>query len=80
MKVMPQLADLTGCDHRVQDRISMSGSAFRAHVVPFEDLVVLHLAFALQVVGDPFIEVVTPVGQGVGELGFRFALSVDVDV
>ena len=74
MEVTPQFVNFTSEDHPVKDLICMPSPALNAHVVAFQNLVVVHEANAIKVINDPFIEVVTPVCERVSEHSSGFAL------
>lgn len=74
VEVAPQLLDLVCLDHAVDGCVCILHLALLAHVIPLDDLVSVHMTLTLEVADDPFVEVEAPMGQGVSELSFGFAL------
>ena len=77
MEVTPKLIDFTSSSHNIEDIICIPRLPLNAHVISSEDLIVIHVARTVKVTDDPFVEMVTPMCEGVGELGSRLALSVE---
>lgn len=77
MEVPPKLIDFTSSSHAIENIICISRLPLDAQIISSQDLVVIHVTRTLKEVDDPFIEMVAPVGEGVSELGSRFALSVE---
>lgn len=77
MEVTPKFIDFTSSSHAVENIICISRLPLDAHIISSEDLVIVHVARTLKVIDDPFIEMVTPMSEGVGELCSRLALSVE---
>lgn len=77
MEVTPKLIDFTTSSHAVKDIICISRLPLDAHIISSEDLVIIHVARTVEEVDDPFIQMVAPMGEGVGELGSRLALSIE---
>ena len=66
MEVSPEFLDLASFDHLVEDLNCISRLPLLAHVVAAQHLVVSHMAHPLKVVDDPFVEMITPVTEGMG--------------
>lgn len=77
MEVTPKLIDFTGLGHAAEDFICISRLPLDAHIISSENFIVVHMARTIQEVDNPLIEMVAPVGKGVGKLGSRLALSVE---
>lgn len=74
MEITPELVDLAGIDHLIDNVNCISSLALLAHVIAPEDLIVSHVAHSSEVVDDPFIEVVPPMRERMCQLGFVLAV------
>lgn len=77
VEVPPKIIDFTSPSHAIKNIVCISRPLLDAQIISSEDLVIIHVARTIEEVDDPFIEMVAPVGEGVGELGSRLALSVE---
>lgn len=64
MEIAPELVDLAGFDHPVDNVNCVPSLALLTHVIASEDFGVGHVAHSLEIVDHPFVEVVTPVCEG----------------
>lgn len=65
MEITPQLVNLAGFDHPIDDIDRIPGLSLLAHVVASQDFRVVHVAHSREVVNHPFIEMIAPVREGV---------------
>lgn len=77
MEIPPELVDLAGLSHFVNDFNGIPRLALLAQVIASQDFDVGHMAHALEVVDDPFIEMVSPVRESMRQLGFVLAVSIE---
>jgi hypothetical protein len=77
MKVPPKLINLPSDSHLIKDIISIPRPPLHAQIISSQDLVVVHMPRSLEVIDDPFVEMVAPVRKRVSECCARFALSVE---
>ena len=77
MEVSPKPIDLTTRSHAVENIVCSSCPPLDAHIISSEDFIGFHVAGTIEIVDNPFIEMVAPVREGVGELSSRLTLSVE---
>lgn len=75
MKIAPKVLHLPGAIQHPNNLISIPSLLLDAPPAAFEELVVVQDSLVVEVVDDPFVEVVAPVGEGVCEGCFFFAVS-----
>jgi hypothetical protein len=76
MEIAPKTIDDTTLNHLVKDVIRVASLLLGAHVIPPENFIGMHVAHAIKVINDPFVEVVAPVGKGVCEHSSSLACSI----
>jgi hypothetical protein len=63
MEIAPKLVNLPGLGHSFDDFDRISRLPLLAQVIPSQDLRILHLAHAIKMINNPFVELITPVHQ-----------------
>lgn len=76
MKVAPEFVDLSSLDHHIDDIDCIPSLSLLAQIVSAQNLGISHVALALKVVNNPFVEVEAPVRESMCQLGFILAMSV----
>lgn len=61
VEIAPKLVDLTGLYHLLNDVDRVAGPLLLTHVVASYNLRICHLTHSLEVVDDPFVEMIAPV-------------------
>lgn len=77
MEVTVELLDLTICLHLFTGINCVSRLALLAQVLTSQDLGVFHVSHAMEVIDNPLVELVSPVGKDMGHVGIGLAGSSD---
>jgi hypothetical protein len=78
MEVPVEPLDLTIRLHLFANVNRITCLSLLAQILASQDLGVFHVAHASEVIDNPFVELVSPVGEEMGHVGIRFAGSVDM--